>query len=82
MGQVESAVFEDTPPWDLKRLLKLTDMTETELDSCWKIWSADHPKGKIDFETFKTLFNIEGKSKLHYLFNVKRITLYIWFIKN
>ena len=73
MGQVESAVFEDTPPWDLKRLLKLTDMTETELDSCWKIWSADHPKGKIDFETFKTLFNIEGKSKLHLLFNVNTV---------
>ena len=64
MGQVESAIFEDTPPWDLKNLLKLTDLNENDLNFCWKKWST-HPvtkRGKIDFENFKTLWDIEGKS--------------------
>ena len=26
MGQVESAIFDDAPPWDMKMILKLTDL--------------------------------------------------------
>ena len=65
MGQVESAIFEDTPPWDLKHLLKLTDMSENDLNFCWKHWSSNPltKKGKIDLDSFKKLFEIEGDNE-------------------
>lgn len=61
MGQVESAIFEDTPPWDMKTILKLTQLSEPQVNFCWKKWSSDPltKKGKIDFETFKKLFEIQ-----------------------
>ena len=65
MGQVESAIFDDTPPWDLKHLLKLTDMSENDLNFCWKHWSSNPltKKGKIDLDSFKKLFEIEGDNE-------------------
>ena len=61
MGQVESAIFEDTPFWDLKSILKSTELSEEEINMYWKIWSTNPvtKKGKIDYEAFKDLFHIE-----------------------
>ena len=60
MGQVESVIFDETPPWDMKNILKLTDLKENEVNFCWKSWSSNAltKKGKIDFEAFKALFEI------------------------
>jgi len=60
MGQVESAVFEDAPPWDMKMILNSTELQEEEVNFCWKQWASDSltKKGKIEIEDFKNLFNI------------------------
>lgn len=61
MGQVESAIFEETPPWDMKNILKLTELTEEHVNFCWKTWASNPltKKGKIEFEAFKELFEIQ-----------------------
>ena len=60
MGQVESTIFDDAPPWDMKMILKLTQLKEEEVNFCWKTWATNPStkKGKIDIEDFKTLFNL------------------------
>merc|ERR1711860_87168 len=62
MGQVESVIFEDAPFWDLKSILKSTELSEEEINTYWKIWSTNPvtKKGKIDYESFKDLFQIEA----------------------
>merc|ERR1711860_39831 len=59
MGQVESVIFEDAPFWDLKSILKSTELSEEEINTYWKIWSTNPvtKKGKIDNESLK-LFNL------------------------
>ena len=61
MGQVESVIFDETPPWDLKMILKFTDLREQDVNFCWKTWAEDDltKKGKIDLEGFKALFEIQ-----------------------
>ena len=61
MGQVESVIFEDAPPWDLVTIQKSTELTEDQINFYWKIWSNNPitKKGKIDFEAFKELFDIK-----------------------
>ena len=60
MGQVESTIFDDAPPWDMKMILKLTQLQEEEVNFCWKKWATNPStkKGKIDSEAFKELFEI------------------------
>ena len=60
MGQVESTIFDDAPPWDMKMILKLTQLKEEEVNFCWKTWATNPStkKGKIDSEAFKELFEI------------------------
>ena len=74
MGQVESAVFEETPPWDMKMLLKLTELTEDEINACWKKWTTNPltKKGKIEFETVVELFEIgdDDKNEALKMFNL------------
>jgi len=61
MGQVESAIFDDAPPWDMKMILKLTDLKEDQVNYCWKQWATNEltKKGKIDFDEFKEMFDIQ-----------------------
>merc|ERR1719495_501467 len=60
MGQVESAVFEDAPPWDMKMILNSTELQEEEVNFCWKQWASDSltKKGKIEIEDSKKLFKV------------------------
>ena len=53
-------IFDETPPWDLKMLLKHTNFSEEQLNFCWKHWASSPltKKGKIDFTAFKQLFEI------------------------
>ena len=60
MGQVESTIFDDAPPWDMKMILKLPQLKEEEVNFCWNTWASNPStkKGKIDSEAFKELFEI------------------------
>ena len=67
MGQAESKIFEDAPIWDLKMLLKRTDLKKEEINYCWKKWASDKitAKGKIDLKEFMELMKIpDGDPKL------------------
>ena len=54
MGQaqthLESKVFDDTaPPWDLEAITGDTDLSEEEVNACWRMW-VQHPlvqKGQL-----------------------------------
>ena len=41
MGQAETKIFEDAPPWTEAELLKMTDLTEEVIDACWRIWAKE-----------------------------------------
>ena len=66
MGQVESTIFDDAPPWDMKMILKLTQLKEEEVNFCWKTWATNPStkKGKIDSEAFKELFEIAAACRI------------------
>ena len=40
MGQIESKIFEEAPPWDMDTLLSNTDLDKTAINLCWRNWSV------------------------------------------
>jgi hypothetical protein len=39
MGQIESKIFEEAPPWDMESILSTTDLDKTAINLCWRNWS-------------------------------------------
>ena len=72
MGQVETKIFDEAPPWDAKTVMSRTDLSEEQVDLCWKMWCA-HPKtskvrilGLVRFPDFiisRYFFSLQGKLK-------------------
>ena len=60
MGQVESKVFVDAPPWDLEETQKLTDLSKDTINLLWRKWATDPEtkKGKVKFESFAKEFSV------------------------
>ena len=54
MGQVETKVFVDAPPWDLDEIDKITDLDKNTVNLLWRKWATDPStkKGKVKFEVF------------------------------
>ena len=40
MGQIESKIFEEAPPWDMDTLLSNTDLDKTAINLCWRNWQV------------------------------------------
>ena len=62
MGQVETKVFEhQAPPWDVRDVLKSTNLSEEEVSICWAHWrTLDLSKsGKIHYKTFLQLLSVD-----------------------
>lgn len=61
MGQLESKIFENVPPWDLETLEATTDLNEDVINVCWRTWANDPTtkKGKIDFKTFIQVLDLD-----------------------
>ncbi|TRY76436.1 hypothetical protein TCAL_00057 [Tigriopus californicus] len=60
MGQVETKIFEDAPPWDVKTVMDRTDLDEESIDICWRMW-CEHPlvnRNKIKEPDFYKLLDI------------------------
>jgi hypothetical protein len=38
MGQIESKIFEEAPPWDMDHILSVTDLDKTAINLCWRNW--------------------------------------------
>ena len=68
MGQVETKVFVDAPPWDLEELDKITDLEKSTVNLLWRKWATDPAtrKGKVKFDTFTSEFcvNLEDEKEV------------------
>ena len=68
MGQVETKVFVDAPPWDLEELDKITDLEKSTVNLLWRKWATDPAtkKGKVKFETFASelCVNLEDEKEV------------------
>ena len=60
MGQVESKVFVETPPWDLEEIDKVTDLDKDTVNLLWRQWATDAKtkKGKVKFDVFSNKLNV------------------------
>ena len=38
MGQIESKIFEEAPPWDMEHIQSVTDLDKTAINLCWRNW--------------------------------------------
>ena len=54
IGQIESKVFIDTPPWDLEEIERITDLDKDTINILWRQWATDDvtKKGKVTFNSF------------------------------
>ena len=54
MGQIESKVFVDAPPWDLEEIERITDLDKDTINLLWRKWATDDvtKKGKVNFDAF------------------------------
>ena len=41
MGQIETKLFEETPPWRLDKMKEQTELDEETINICWKAWCKD-----------------------------------------
>ena len=68
MGQVETKVFVDAPPWDLEELDKITDLEKSTVNLLWRKWATDPAtrKGKVKFDTFASelCVNLEDEKEV------------------
>merc|ERR1712043_64241 len=60
MGQVESKVFVETPPWDLEEIDKVTDLDKDTVNLLWRQWATDSKtkKGKVKFDVFSNKLSV------------------------
>ena len=65
MGQVETKVFENAPPWDAEAVTSRTDLDEQTVNVCWKIWCrSTMVKGsKINEEKFLEMLNLSEEKE-------------------
>ena len=65
MGQVETKVFENAPPWDAETVTSRTDLDDHTVNFCWKIWcKTTAVKGsKITEEKFLEMLDL-GEEKV------------------
>lgn len=65
MGQVETKVFQDAPPWDEESVRRRTDLSEATVDLCWKIWRKSEfvRHGKLRLSGFESFLGIESASE-------------------
>ena len=64
MGQVESKVFVDAPPWDLEEIDKTTDLDKSTVNLLWRQWATDPitKKGKVKFDAFANQVKVNLKN--------------------
>merc|ERR1712043_53595 len=74
MGQVESKVFVETPPWDLEEIDKVTDLDKDTVNLLWRQWATDSKtkKGKVKFDVFsnKLSVNLDEDDEAKKIFNL------------
>jgi hypothetical protein len=60
MGQVETKVFESTPPWDLHEIVRKTDLDENTVDASWRLWCHSKlvHKNKLKAESYLRLLGL------------------------
>ena len=65
MGQIESKVFVDAPPWDLEEIERITDLDKDTINLLWRQWATDDvtKKGKVGFEAFSNYLLVNQNEK-------------------
>lgn len=63
MGQVETKIFENAPPWDGESVTSRTDLDEKTVDGAWKVWckSVMVKGGKVTEENFFRMLDLKDE---------------------